>query len=679
MKTYLWLALGLLTNLYAQTSTQSKDWIDLSNKSDAEIIKILEREVALLAESPAEEASERVRLLQEQEKNAKQDFNQKTLLLEGELSLAASAKETAEKTFADLQTDSTALSAQIDLYARSQQRLRERIDKFPFKAVVLAKAVYTGDLGIIKEKMIYEAGRLAIAQVNGVKIISETLVKNNILVSDIIEATIEGKADCQPREWKALENGTRRVIYLYGIYDIYPFAEGIKLSSQAAQLQLPVETHFISDGNDASLAALPANIQQEIRAMLSTTEQANAEVRNNLNTLVQQEMQLLQNSGVTERKEALKSKFDALTSQMNNKRLDLVVKRKTYEAARQKFWDHLNGEQRIEIVTQSDLERHRSQDVIKAKLMSECLTQFRTTVKSLYSQEKDKVVNFQLAESSAKNMFRQVQLKGVKVLGIYLSPSEGDIKYTASVAFRFGFEYTSSVSAPASNASIEWVFIRGGSFEMGDTFGDGVANEKPVHTVTLDDYYLSKYEVTIEQFRQFCHSTGRKVPEQPEVRKDNHPVAKVSWEDARAFCEWTGGRLPTEAEWEYAAREGGKKVKFGTGKNILTPRDANHNPANYADARYHNTAPVGSFPPNALGLYDMAGNVREWCQDWYDENYYNKSPQMNPRGPSSGQYRLVRGGSYGDDPPDLRCTYRLTIDPTKPGFTIGFRCARDAR
>lgn len=443
MKTYLWLALGLLANLSAQSLTQSKDWIELSNKSDAELIKILEREVAFLAESPAEEADARVRLLQEQEKNAKQSFNQKTLLFEGELTLAASAKEAAEKAFADLQTDSTALSAQIDLYARSQQRLRERIDQFPFKAVVLAKAVYTGDLGIIKEKMIYEAGRLAISQVNGVKIISETLVKNNILVSDIIEATVEGKADCQPREWKALENGTRRVIYLYGIYDIYPLSEGVKLSGQAAQLQLPVETHFISGGNDASLAALPANIQQEIRTMLSTTEQANTEVRNNLNTLVLQEMQLLQNSGVTKRKEALKSKFDALASQMHSKRLDLVAKRQAYEAARKKFWDHLNGEQRIEIVTQSDLERNRSQDVIKAKLMNECLAQFRTTVKSLYNQEKDKVINFQLAENSAKNMFRQVQLKSAKVLGIYLSPSEGEIKYTASVAFRFGFEYAS--------------------------------------------------------------------------------------------------------------------------------------------------------------------------------------------------------------------------------------------
>jgi len=517
MKTYLWLALGLLTNLYAQTSTQSKDWIDLSNKSDAEIIKILEREVALLAESPAAEAGERVRLLQEQEKNAKQGFNQKTLLLEGELSLAASAKEAAEKAFADLQTDSTALSAQIDLYARSQQRLRERIDQFPFKAVVLAKAVYTGDLGMIKEKMIYEAGRLAIAQVNGVKIISETLVKNNILVSDIIETTIEGKADCQPREWKALENGTRRVIYLYGIYDIYPLAEGIKLSSQAAQLQLLVETHFVSAGNDAGLAALPANIQQEIRAMLSTTEQANAEVRNNLNALVQQEMQLLQNSGVTQRKEALKSKFDTLTSQMNSKRLDLLAKRQAYEAARKKLWDHLNGEQRIEIATQSDLERNRSQDVIKAKLMSECLTQFRTTVKSLYSQEKDKVVNFQLAESTAKNMFRQVQLKTTKVLGIYLSPSEGDIKYTASVAFQFGFEYTDSsgastdISIKTTQQNLIWHF-----------------RSEPA-TLSVDDFgiIMKKYDFCRPEYdwnKGKTNPQGKGIPNKFKVRPSDQVV-----------------------------------------------------------------------------------------------------------------------------------------------------------
>lgn len=444
MKSFLFVTVAFAVNLYAQTQTQSANWIDLSNKSEAEIIRIMEREIAALAESPAAEAGERVRLLQMQEKTAKQSFDQKTVLLEGEFSTAAATKEAAEKAFGDLQTDSTALATQVDLHERSRQRLRERLDKFPFKAVVVAKAAYSSNLELVKEKMLFDAGRLAIEQVNGVQIISETLVKNGVLVSDIIQAATEGKADCQPREWKTLEGGTQRVIYLYGLYDIYPLSEAAKLSTRAAQLQVLVETNFIKNENDTGLANLPANLQQEIRGMLTTAEQANVDVRSNLNTLVQQEMQLLQSSGVTEDKTALQSKFDGIKRQMAAKRLDLTTKRQAYETARKKFWDYLNSEQRIEIVTQFDFERNRTPEVIKAKLMSECLTQFRTTVKTLYSQEKVTVSKSMLVASSSANMFKQVRLQATKVLGIYLSPSEGDIKYTASVAFRFGFEYTSS-------------------------------------------------------------------------------------------------------------------------------------------------------------------------------------------------------------------------------------------
>jgi hypothetical protein len=451
MKSAFLLAVVVATNLYAQSQTQSANWIDLSNKSDAEITRVLEREIAVLAESPAAEAGERVQLLQMQEKTAKQSFDQKTVLLEGEFSTSAAAKEAAEKAFGDLQTDSTALATQVDLHERSRQRLRERLDKFPFKAVIVAKAAYSSSLELVKEKMLYDAGRLAIEQVNGVQIISETLVKNGVLVSDIIQAAIEGKADCQPREWKTLESGTQRVIYLYGLYDIHPLSEGVKLSRQAAQLSTLVETSFIKNENEPALAKLPANIQQEIRSMLATAEQANSEVRNNLSTLIQQEMQLLRNSGVTENKNVLQNKFTALRQQMAAKRLDLTAKRQAYESARKKFWDYLNSEQRIEIVTQFDFERNRMPEVIKAKLMSECLTQFRTTVKTLYSQEKETVSKSMLVASSSANMFKQVRLQGAKVLGIYLSPSEGDIKYTASVAFRFGFEYAVPTRIASSN------------------------------------------------------------------------------------------------------------------------------------------------------------------------------------------------------------------------------------
>jgi hypothetical protein len=190
------LFLYVSVNLFAQIRTQSADWIDLSNKSDAAIVKILEREAAILTESPAEEAADRVRVLQAQEKIAIQSFEQKKLLFEGEVNTTAAARERAQKTFTSLQTDSTNLAAQFELCERTRQRLRERLNKFPFKAVVLAKAIYTGNLTFIKEKMLFDSGRAAILQINGIRIIPETLVKNNVLVSDVIEAATEGKADC---------------------------------------------------------------------------------------------------------------------------------------------------------------------------------------------------------------------------------------------------------------------------------------------------------------------------------------------------------------------------------------------------------------------------------------------------------------------------------------------------
>jgi hypothetical protein len=452
MKSVLMITFALVVNHYAQAQTQSAHWIDLSNKSDAEITRILEREIAMLAESPAAKAGERVQKLQMQEKSARQSFDKKAVRLEDELTKAAAAKEAVEKAVGDLQADSTTLATQIELYERSRQRLRERLDKFPFKAVMVAKAAYSNNLELVKEKMLFEAGRLAIERVNGTQIISETLVKNGVLVRDVIQATTTGKADCQPREWKTLENGTQRVIYLYGVYDIYPLSETVKPSMRAAQQQVSVETNFIKSENDAALARLPANLQQEIRGMLATAEQANAEARNSLSNLVQQEMRLLQSHTVTEGRAALQARFDALKRQTGAKRLDLTTRRLANQTARKKFWDHLNSEQRIEIVTQFDFERNRAPEVIKAKLMGECVTQFRSIVKTLCSQERQIVSKGMLVASASASMFKQVRMQGVKVLGIYVSSSEGDIKYAAAVAFRFGFEYTPATNAAGLNS-----------------------------------------------------------------------------------------------------------------------------------------------------------------------------------------------------------------------------------
>ena len=204
------------------------------------------------------------------------------------------------------------------------------------------------------------------------------------------------------------------------------------------------------------------------------------------------------------------------------------------------------------------------------------------------------------------------------------------------------------------------VLIPVGSFSMGSNV---FADEQPIHTVHVDAFYMDAYEVTVGQYKQFVSATGhRSLPDWSSGYSptDNHPVVGVSWGDAVAYATWAGKRLPTEAEWEYAARGGlsGKWYPWGYS-------DPGENQANFADKNvdqwlrdlgpdytwadlsvddsYQFTAPVGSFLANGYGLYDMAGNVWEWCSDWYDENYYGISPLKNPQGPGIGENRVLRG------------------------------------
>ena len=225
--------------------------------------------------------------------------------------------------------------------------------------------------------------------------------------------------------------------------------------------------------------------------------------------------------------------------------------------------------------------------------------------------------------------------------------------------------------------------------------------ETPRHTVYLDAFYMDVYEVTNAQYRQFVEATGYHGPkgyhdidgkwQEIEPWKDtkfnapNQPVVCVMWYDAVAYCEWAGKRLPTEAEWEKAAR-GGLVGKLHTWGN----EPPNGSQANFADKDYSRldknvddgyqyTAPVGSFPPNNYGLYDMAGNVWEWCADWFDGNYYANSPKENPKGPGSGGERIMRGGSWYYY---MSCGLRVAdrsfdTPPTGSSTIVGFRCARD--
>jgi formylglycine-generating enzyme required for sulfatase activity len=239
------------------------------------------------------------------------------------------------------------------------------------------------------------------------------------------------------------------------------------------------------------------------------------------------------------------------------------------------------------------------------------------------------------------------------------------------------------------------VLIPAGEFQMGSNDGD--SSEKPVHTVYLDDFYMDIYEVTNAQYKKFMDATGHKAPifwNDPNYNDPKQPVVGVTWEDASAYAKWAGKRLPTEAEWEKAARGGlvGKKYVWGDewpppkGSGNFCDETAQKTFPDWDiikgyDDGYADTAPVGKFNPNRYGLYDMAGNVWEWVADWYDQNYYANSPKQNPKGPNSGSYRVLRGGSWQSGSltsyavGSLRVAYRAYYGPPPSGGSyVGFRC-----
>jgi sulfatase modifying factor 1 len=219
------------------------------------------------------------------------------------------------------------------------------------------------------------------------------------------------------------------------------------------------------------------------------------------------------------------------------------------------------------------------------------------------------------------------------------------------------------------------VLIPAGEFLMG---GDAEDDHAPVHKVTIDAFYMDKYEVTNAQYQKFCEETECRLPVfwgldgfrcGPDY--PNHPVVGVSWYDAVSYMEWCGKRLPTEAEWEYAARGGLVGMSYPNG-DTLNPSDGNH-----TKSRKDGPVAVGSYLPNGFGLYDMQGNVVEWVQDIYDPNYYASSPAANPQGPAFGKFRVIRGGGWHSGPFCNRVDFRNALRPGWVDFNVGFRCVKD--
>ena len=211
--------------------------------------------------------------------------------------------------------------------------------------------------------------------------------------------------------------------------------------------------------------------------------------------------------------------------------------------------------------------------------------------------------------------------------------------------------------------NIEMVNLPGGTFEMGS---NELIDEKPLHKVTVDDFWIGKYEVTQKQYEEIMGANPGYF------KGDNLPVELVSWNDAVEFCKKFSekynvkARLPYEAEWEYACR-GGTSTKYYWGNEV------NGDFCWYSGNSDSNTHEVGSKKPNAFGLYDMSGNVSEWCSDWYGESYYKSSPLKNPTGALGGRDRVLRGGFIYDKSNHLRSSFRFRHNPGYSSTSSGFR------
>jgi sulfatase modifying factor 1 len=232
----------------------------------------------------------------------------------------------------------------------------------------------------------------------------------------------------------------------------------------------------------------------------------------------------------------------------------------------------------------------------------------------------------------------------------------------------------SSINKPI----IEFADIPGGTFMMGSPVTEqGRKEDEILHQVTMNAFKMSEYCITFEQYDAFCEATNRNKPWG--FKRGNLPVSQVTWYDAQAFAEWMGCRLPTEAEWEYAARAN-TTTPFYTG-HCISSEQANFNGtepySGCEEGTFRKEAlPVGSFPPNAFGLFDMHGNIWEWTNDWYGQ--YNISDTLNPKGPETGQLKVDRGGGFYD--PAWRCRSACRGGGTPPGNRgtgISFRIVKD--
>jgi len=567
-----------------------------------------------------------------------------------------------------------------------------------------------------KEKLAQQAEKLlaptAIEDLNGIFISSLTVIKDNRLLKDQIKANISGEMTVEKQYVSKIIDNRTKFIYLIKL-NVAPLKKSLTASTSYTQkTSNDLVLNLLDDyGYKAKLqtAGIPSieikNIDFEV-----TSSQDVISSSNNTSNRRQQQIIRMGNTNLSRIDEDIKQLQRNLINRSTYLKQTIETKTNiSYDANRIEnsidkalsYFDDQLDELKNKLIAAKEGEIISRYNVnvtvegIPEQDIAQTGIDIYKQLKSSYSKveqfiRETKVMNNMLVSDKTgrgQDIYREVEK-------IWLYPVAGDndnFMLTVVAKFKITALKSSGTTAKKSKSKTypNMIYVAGGTFMMGSNDRN---DEKPIHKVYVKNFYMDKYEVTNTQFCQFINEksnqsdggktwlnikskyckivkqSGRYVPVSGYA---NHPVIMVTWYGARAYANWVGKRLPTEAEWEYAAC-GGNKSK---GHKYSGSRDVG-DVAWYSGNSDNKIHTVGTKQPNELGLYDMSGNVWEWCADWYGNNYYSKSPYENPTGPSSGDYRVLRGGSWSSDAYSMRCANRSNINPNDGYYIIGFRCVR---
>ncbi len=569
-----------------------------------------------------------------------------------------------------------------------------------------------------KEKLAQQAEKLlapiAIEDLNGVFISSLTVIKDNVLLKDQIKASISGEMAVEKQYISKIIDNRTKFIYLIKV-NVAPLKKSLTAGkSDTAKSGANLVLNLLDDYSYKSklqTAKIPATEIKNIEFEVSSSQEV-INSSNSTSTRRQQQIIRMGNTNLTKIDEDIRQLKSILANRSTY--LKQIIETKTnisFDVNRievsinnaLKYFDDQLAELKEQLIAAKEKElvyRYNANVTVEgkpeqdiAKTAIDIYKQLKASHSKVeqFIRESEVVNNMLVSDKTGRgqDIYREVEK-------IWLYPVAGDNdNFLLTVVAKFKITDVKQSGTTASKSKSEtypdMVYVAGGTFMMG---GDYYDDEKPLHKVHVDDFYMDKYEVTNAQYCQFLNEKGNQR-EGGEIWLDtkdsnckivkrggryvpvsgyaNHPVIEVSWYGARAYANWAGKRLPTEAEWEYACRGGNKSKGY-----IFSGSNSADSVAWYDENSGGRTHPVGTKQPNELGLYDMSGNVWEWCADWYSSDYYSKSPYENPTGPSSGDYHVLRGGSYSSPAwKDTHCSSRAFYHSGYGNyFVYGFRCVR---